>query len=257
MNNSHRPPSPDSDWAWFFDIDGTLAAIAPSPDEVKIDPGMRALIVDLHERTAGAVALISGRAVRDIDVLFPDLELAVAGQHGAEHRTADGVFTRRAVRSDNLISMRDALHALTRQYPALLLEDKGMSLALHYRRAPELEDFVQTQIHALFARFGEGFSLQAGKCVVEVVPKGINKGEALREFMAEPPFQHRIPLFVGDDVTDENAFTMVNDLGGISVKVGAGKTSANYCLADVPAVREWLENRSDETVHTRTSGDAA
>jgi trehalose 6-phosphate phosphatase len=239
---SNQPPAPQPDWAWFFDIDGTLAAIASSPDMVQIDPVMQGLIADLHRQSLGAVALISGRAIRDIDRLFPELQLAVAGQHGAEHRSATGAVTWQSAPNENLAAMRDRLQQIARPYPGLLLEDKGLSLALHYRMAPELTEFVYDQMHAIFAQFGTGFHLQEGKCVLEVVPLSINKGGALREFMREPPFQNRVPVFVGDDVTDENAFTMVNELGGVSVKVGAGKTSAHYCLADVSAVRQWLSS---------------
>jgi trehalose 6-phosphate phosphatase len=257
-HGSSYPPVPQSDWAWFFDIDGTLADIERSPDLVQVDPAMRALVEALHARANGAVALISGRAVHDIDTLFPGLALAVAGQHGAERRGADGTVTFRAWRRTNLLAMRDALVEIERQYPGLLLEDKGLSLALHYRKAPELGEFVQDQVHALMVRYGEGFHMQQGKCVMEIVPLSINKGAALREFMSESPFAGRVPVFLGDDVTDENAFVMVNELGGYSVKVGTGKTHARACLRDVAAVREWLATAmpsiSDKTT---PRGDAA
>lgn len=234
------PPAPESDWAWFFDIDGTLANIESAPDLVRVDPEMRALIDSLATRSGGAVALISGRAIRDIDKLFPEHTLAVAGQHGAERRSADGHVTQRGSRGANLEAIRDALVAMVHQYPGLLLEDKGLSLALHYRKAPQLAEFVHDQLHELMQRHGEGFNLQDGKCLMEIVPLSINKGGALREFMAEDPFAGRLPVFLGDDVTDEHAFIMVNELGGYSIKVGAGATHARMCLRDVSAVREWL-----------------
>ena len=233
-------PSPDINWAWFFDIDGTLAAIAPSPDAVSIEPEIQRLIAALHEQTHGAIALISGRPLTDVDRLFPTKAFAAAGQHGAERRHPNGTVERRLVDNRKLSDMRTALHALVAEHHGLLLEDKGLSLALHYRQAPSLENIVHREVRALIATTGSGFLMQSGKCVVEILPAGNTKGTVVSEFMTEAPFEGRVPVFVGDDVTDEHAFAVVNELGGLSFKVGKGLTQARYRLADVSAVKGWL-----------------
>jgi trehalose 6-phosphate phosphatase len=233
-------PIPNDDWAWFFDIDGTLAPIAPSPEKVFIEPEMRQLINAIRLQSNGALALISGRSLLDIDRLFPDQHGAAAGQHGAERRHPNGTVERRVIDAKSLTVMRGALRILERRHPKLLLEDKGLSLALHYRQAPELEAMVQREVRALLDRKASGFLMQTGKCVVEILPAGNTKGTVVSEFMTEAPFQGRVPVFIGDDVTDEHAFAVVNELGGFSFKVGNGTTQARYRLGDVGAVRLWL-----------------
>lgn len=251
-------PIPGDDWAWFFDIDGTLTPIASSPDKVRIEPAIQKLISDLRLHAQGAVALISGRSLYDIDRLFPDQRFAAAGQHGVERRHPDGTIERRVVDQRRLATMRTALRILERRFPALLLEDKGLSLALHYRQAPDLEPLVQREVHALIEQTGRAFLMQTGKCVVEILPEGNNKGAVVTQFMAEPPFAGRTPVFIGDDVTDENAFAAVNTLGGFSFKVGKGETQARYRLPDVAAVALWLNGVSIEKhVHHSGAGDAA
>ena len=248
------PPAPEIDWAWFFDIDGTVAEIEMSPDAVRVDGVMQFLISALHEKTDGAVALVSGRSLRDIDQLFPNFTLASAGQHGAERRDANGVIVRQPVPSARLLHMRDSLRDMEYRHRGLMLEDKGLSLALHYRKAPRLASFVLREVRSLFLQMGDGFHLQTGKCVVEIVPVGHTKGTVVTEFMEEPPFRGRVPAFLGDDVTDETAFAVVNQLGGVTIKVGAGPTQAQYRLINVLAVRDWLAslptltmiNQSDE-----------
>jgi len=252
------PPTPEHDWAWFFDIDGTLTPIASSPEAVRIEPAIEQLINAIQAQSQGAVALISGRSILDIDRLFPDRQFAAAGQHGAERRHPNGTIERKVVDGRKLILMRKALREVEHRHPGLLLEDKGLSLALHYRQAPELEALVQFEVRALLVETGSGFLMQTGKCVVEILPAGNTKGTVVSEFMSEAPFHGRLPVFVGDDVTDEHAFATVNQLGGISVKVGKGATQARYRLADVAAVRAWLSTVRDlQTMHHADSGDAA
>ena len=253
---SSSPPPPQLAWAWFFDIDGTVAQLEQSPDAVRVDLVMQYLIAALHEQTGGAVALISGRSLRDIDKLFPNFSIASAGQHGSERRDADGTIVRQPTPGASLLTMRDALREVERRHAGLLLEDKGQSLALHYRQAPRLGAFVEREVRALFQTMEPGYHLQTGKCVVEIVPDGHTKGTVISEFMTEAPFHGRIPVVLGDDVTDENAFDVVNKLGGISIKVGAGPTKAPYRLSDVPAVRAWLATLPPLThVHFSEAGD--
>lgn len=251
------PPAPQLEWAWFFDIDGTLARIELSPDAVRVDGVMQYLIEALHEKTGGAVALVSGRSLHDVDKLFPHFTLAAAGQHGAERRHSDGTVVRQPMPSAHLLQMRDALREMERRHSGLMLEDKGLSLSMHYRQVPRLGAFVQREVRALFQQFGSGFQMQLGKCVVEIVPMGHTKGTVVNEFLGEEPFRGRTPAFLGDDVTDENAFAVVNALGGVSIKVGAGPTLAPYRLDDVAAVREWLASLSPLTVLHSDAGDIA
>jgi trehalose 6-phosphate phosphatase len=234
-------PRARSEWAFFFDIDGTLIEIADTPNGVLVDRGLQQLIVDLHTRTDGAVALISGRSIIDIDRLFPDVLLPAAGQHGVERRDAGGAVSYHAFPSQRLEWAHRQLTRVVEERPGLLLEHKGLSLALHYRRAPHLAGYAHRIAQAMLPRLGARYCLQAGKSVVELKPAGKDKGIAIQEFMNEDPFRGRTPVFVGDDSTDEFGFTMVNRLQGHSVKVGTGPTVATFRLPDVKRVRAWLE----------------
>ena len=235
------PPAPRPDWAYFFDIDGTLADLADSPAGARVDPEFQRLVQDLHRATGGAVALISGRAITDIDRLFPGSPFPAAGQHGMERRDAAGRVSRHAFPAHELHGVRQCLVDAVARHPGLLLEDKGLSLALHYRRAPRLAGYVHRLVHSLMTPLGARYCVLPGKRIVEVKPAGKDKGVAVQEFMQEVPFRGRTPLFMGDDLTDEYGFATVNRLGGCSVKVGSGRTVARWRLGDVRAVRAWLE----------------
>lgn len=245
MNASHGspPPEPRCDWAYFFDVDGTLVDFAETPAAVRVSESLRQLLQELYHCAAGAVALMTGRPIFEIDALFPSVQLPVAGQHGAERRNAAGHATRHEPTLDLTVA-RQRLAGAIFDKPGLLLEDKGLSLALHYRRIPSLAGFVQQTMEALLADLDGGYCLQQGKSVVELKPAGKDKGRALVEFMSEPPFAGRTPVFVGDDATDEYGFTSVNELGGHSIKVGAGDTVARWRLENVRAVQQWLRSIS-------------
>lgn len=232
------PPSPD--WAYFFDLDGTLVELAEQPWGVHADEELRNRIAALAHATQGAVAVITGRPIADIDGLFPDLRLPVAGQHGVERRTFTGDVRRHLFPVEQLHEARQALGAMVQRHPALLLEDKGLSLALHYRQAPRLASYAHRVMHRLRDGMGPAFCIQMGKRVVELKPAGRDKGMAIREFMDEAPFAGRRPVFIGDDITDEHGFEVVNAYGGLSIKVGRGQTLAHRQLANVKAVRAWL-----------------
>lgn len=234
-------PPPRADLAWFFDIDGTVAELVASPDAVAIDPGIARLLALLHTRSRGALALVSGRPIAEIDRLLPGTRYPAAGQHGIERRDAHGVTSRAGERSPALAVAHAALADLVHRHPGLRLEVKGHSLALHYRQAPRLASYAHRAMRQLRATLGESFHLQPGKRVIELLPIGNDKGTAVAAFMAEPPFAGRTPVFVGDDLTDEHAFEIVNEAGGYSVKVGSGRTVARFRLANVGAVRHWLE----------------
>jgi trehalose 6-phosphate phosphatase len=233
-------PAPQRSWAYFLDIDGTLVDIADSPAGARLDPASRRLIEDLHRATGGAVALISGRSIGDIDRLFPSIRFPAAGQHGIERRDATGRISVHAFPAVQLDWVRRQLGEATARHPGLLLEDKGLSVALHYRRAPRLAGYAHRLVRSVKARLGAQYGVQTGKRVVEVKPAGKDKGRAVLEFMQEEPFHGRTPVFVGDDVTDEYGFATVNRLHGHSIKVGPGRTVARWRLRDVRAVQQWL-----------------
>ena len=237
-------PPPRPTWAFFFDIDGTLVDFADSPDGARLDPAFGQLIDALYRATGGAVALISGRAIADTDRLFPGIRFPAAGQHGIERRTAAGQISRHGFPSRDLDAVRRRLATAVARHPGLLLEDKGLSLAVHYRRAPRLAGYAHRLVRSLQAAIGAQYCVQTGKRVVEMKPAGKDKGVAVLEFMQEEPFRGRTPVFVGDDITDEYGFATVNRLQGHSVKVGPGPTVARWRLPDVRAVRAWLEQGS-------------
>src|SRR6266705_2139463 len=223
-------PRLPADAGFFLDIDGTLLDIAERPQLVRIDDDLGHLLATIRDASGGAVALISGRSVAEIDRLFGG-NFCAAGQHGAEHRVA-------------LTGLRKALKRLrvmVAEHPALVLEDKGMNLALHYRSAPELGATVREALRRLVEDLGDDFELQSGKMVMEIKPSGKDKGTAIAEFLAEAPFRGRIPVFIGDDLTDEFGFALINRVGGFSVKVGEGGSAAHWRLPNADAVRAWLK----------------
>lgn len=234
-------PVAQARWAYFFDIDGTLVDFAKSPAGVRLDRHLRRLLERLHRSAGGALALISGRSIADIDRLFPGARLPVAGQHGIERRDALGRVAHHGFPSKKLLSVRRKLAEAVTRHRGLLLEDKGLSLALHYRRVPQLGGFAHRLMWSLLAQVGTEFCVQSGKRVVEMKPTGRHKGIAVLEFMQEEPFRGRTPVFIGDDVTDEYGFAAVNRLDGYSVKVGPGRTVARWRLQNARTVRAWLE----------------
>jgi len=227
--------------AYFLDIDGTLVDFADSPGAVRLAPALPALVDALFESSGGAVALITGRSIADVDRLFSPRRLAMAGQHGHERRSAIGILTQHRSAPRALDPARHALSAVASRHPELLLEDKGLTLALHYRRAPHLTSLAHRVMHGVQKSLGEQYCVHRGKCVVELAPAGRDKGLAIRAFMREAPFRGKAPVFIGDDVTDEHGFAMVNSLGGDSIKVGPGPTVATWRLPSVAAVLAWLE----------------
>lgn len=234
------PPAASVDWAYFLDVDGTLIDIADTPDAVSVDIALLDLIARLHKASGGAVALVSGRALSDLEGLLGALRLPLAGQHGMERRDAAGRLWIHAAPPAAKCAIKDALASVLARHPGLLLEDKGLTLALHYRLAPHLAAYADRLMMGLAANAGAGLVVQRGKRVVEVKPKGVDKGTAVAEYMAESPFRGRAPVFIGDDLNDEHGFAEVNRLGGISIKVGNGGSSARFRLRDVAAVRRWL-----------------
>jgi trehalose 6-phosphate phosphatase len=237
----HPPPALSLHCALFLDIDGTLLDLAERPDAARVDRTVSELLPALGRALGGACALVTGRGISDVDRLFPGNRMPVAGQHGAERRSADGSVRIHAPAPETLAGLRALFTAFASRHAGLLLEDKGHSLAIHYRQAPQLEGLVRRAVLDGVASTGTtGYELQPGKCLLEVRPEGSDKGAAIRDFMGEPPFRGRFPVFVGDDRGDEHGFATVDELGGWSVKVGVGRSRARFRLADVAAVRRWL-----------------
>jgi trehalose 6-phosphate phosphatase len=232
-------PRARTEWAYFLDVDGTLIDFADSPGGAHVDDALLGLVARLHHACGGALALVSGRTLADLEQRLGSVRIPLAGQHGLERRDAAGRRHAHATPPAAKRELRHRLDALVARHPGLLLEDKGLTLALHYRRAPALAAWLH-RLLAGWVATADGLQLQKGKRVLEIKPTGFDKGSAIAEFMAEAPFRGRAPVFIGDDVTDEHGFARVNLLDGHSIKVGAGRTAARYRLPDVAAVRGWL-----------------
>lgn len=233
----------DGGWALFLDVDGTLLEIAETPADVDVPARLKQLLNELRGHLDGAMALISGRSLENLDRLFAPLRLCASGVHGCERRGASGVIVRPELDTHRLAEVRGELGLLVHERDGLLLEDKGYGLAVHFRRVPELHSFVESAMRRMLDRAGPEFVLQPGKCVVELRPRAWSKGSSITAFMQELPFADRTPIYIGDDVTDESAFAAVNSLGGISIHVGdATATLAQRRLSGVAEVMRWLEN---------------
>ncbi|MEO8624715.1 MAG: trehalose-phosphatase [bacterium] len=233
-------PQPQLDWAYFFDVDGTLADIEQLPEDVRIRTRVRATIDRLYDATGGAVALVSGRTVVDIDRLYPGSKMPLSGQHGVEWRNATGLRVSPTHDMRLLDRVRAALSDAVSRSPGLMLQDKGYSLALHYRQAPHMAAYAHHLMRAAQATLGSDFAVMRGKRIVEIKPAFSNKGTAVAQLMTIPAFAGRIPVFVGDDITDEYGFSAVNEMHGISVKIGTGPTVANWRLRDITELMTWL-----------------
>ncbi len=205
-----------------------------------MDGALLGLIAQLYGTSGGAVALVSGRSLSDLEPRLGALRLPMAGQHGLERRDAAGHLWMHAAPPSAMQAIRDALAPVLARHTGLLLEDKGLTLALHYRQAPHLAAYALRLMQRFAVNVDAGLEIQRGKCVAEIKPAGINKGTAVAAYLAEPPFRGRRPVFVGDDLNDEHGFAAVNRLDGISIKVGNGPSCARYRLRDVAAVRHWL-----------------
>lgn len=227
--------------AFFFDFDGTLCALAPTPDAVAVSPRVIPLLQTLRDRNDLALAIITGRPIADIDRFLAPLVLPVAGSHGAERRGLDGDVVKVGFGDPRVREMEQRLNAVVGANAGLLLEVKGAGLALHYRAAPQLADLARQASEEVVARFAEAFVLQPGKMVFEIKPQGVDKGRAIQSFLAQAPFAGRTPFFAGDDLTDEKGFAQVNALGGLTMKIGEGETLARERLPDVEAFVDWLD----------------
>lgn len=223
--------------AVFLDFDGTLVDLASTPDGVRLEAGVVEALALLAERHGGALALISGRPIVQLDAMLAPLTLPVAGVHGVERRGADGVLHVAATPDVSPVLAR--AQALAVRYPGLLVEQKRGAVALHYRLAPDLEQLCLQEMTAA-VQACPGVLLLHGKMVLEAKPAGTDKGGAIAAFMQEIPFAGRRPVFAGDDTTDEAGFAYVQLAGGQGVKVGKGPSAATLRLASPGALRAAL-----------------
>jgi trehalose 6-phosphate phosphatase len=234
-------------FALFLDFDGVLVDLAETPDAVVVSDKLRSRLEKLNGALGGAVAVVSGRGLQAIDdFLFPTV-LAVAGDHGNQRRTSSGEIewenTRASVAASALYEL---IKARVGNDDRLLVEQKASAVALHYRLAPERGRECIEWMEAAVQR-EPALSIVFGKMVVEARAHGVTKGEAVRKYMEEPPFADRVPVFIGDDVTDEDGFVAVQERGGIGIKVGEGQTAARLRMRDTAEVANFL----DAIVETR------
>jgi trehalose 6-phosphate phosphatase len=229
--------------AILLDVDGTLIELAPTPFEVHIPDGLRDTLTQLSQMTGGALALVSGRPIKDLDTLFDPLKLPSIGGHGAEMRLHQTIRSIAPLLSDSLRAQLSAAAALR---PGILVEDKGYSVALHYRKVPQHESWLMRHIAAVCkAHADEATEVLPGKLMLEVKRPAINKGESVRHLMKLKPFAGRHPIFIGDDVTDESVFQVMPDLGGLAFSV-TRKVEGLAGIFDSPAqVRQALYRLAD------------
>lgn len=245
MDGMSRPPQPpslsalvrDGPIALFLDFDGTLVELAATPDAILVPRDMRAKLRSLSQEMDGRLALVSGRSIADLETHLGHLDIAAAGSHGADCRLASG----RALGQIPQGISAEARASLYRfaQNEGLDLETKSHGAALHFRKHPEKERAAYEFASALAKQ--HGLAVKTGKCVVELVERGADKGAAVDAFMDDPMFAGAAPWFIGDDITDEDGFKACQDRGGGGILVGEREeTRAGHALADVTAVRQWL-----------------
>src|ERR1700692_1494757 len=227
--------------AVLLDIDGTLLDLAPTPREVWVPPGLSKTLHRLLERTDGALALVSGRSLNDIDLIFAPEQFPAVGGHGAEMRIRGDseAVAGHAPPMDKELKRR--LAAIAKLSPGILLEDKGYSLALHYRLAPHAEQAIYAAVSLIRAELPDApIEVMPGKCVCEIKPSGFNKASGVIELMSHEPFRGRRPIFIGDDVTDESVFAIMPGFGGLAFSVGRRATGVADDSDDPSEVRDWL-----------------
>ena len=227
--------------AILLDIDGTLLDLAPTPREVWVPPGLAETLSRLRDRTSGALALVSGRSLNDIDLIFAPEQFPAVGGHGAEMRisTDSEAVATHAPPMDKELKRR--LAAIAKLSPGILLEDKGYSLALHYRLAPHAEKAIYEAVSLIRADLPNApIEVLPGKCVCEIKQSGFDKATGVRELMTHEPFRGRRPFFIGDDVTDESVFAMMPDLGGLAFSVGRRAQGVTGYFDEPRDVRAWL-----------------
>lgn len=238
--NARRIPAPSRDWAYFIDFDGTLVELAETPDAIVVGTRLRVLLQHLRQACQGAVAIVTGRTLATMDRHLALPWISAAGMHGSEYRNGASRSRDETHAVDLAPHFERRLAPVLRKHPNLHLENKGAAVALHYRKQPALGAYAKRLIKQTATAYARPLEILSGKYVIEAKPGGADKGRAVRRFLTEPPFKGRLPVFIGDDVTDEDAFRAVNALHGLTIKVGRGRTAARYRLPTISAVHEWL-----------------
>lgn len=234
-------PGPLGGWALFIDFDGTLVDIAPRPDAVVVPPELLAALAGLYIKLEGALAIVTGRRLSDIDHLLGPIGIPVAAMHGAVLRLGgETLAAPEAVAVPDRVA--EELLELVEAHPGLLLEPKDDSLAVHFRNAPHLGDLVQERVAALVAQHAPGHDIQPGKMVFEIKPRGVNKGRAIESLLRLPAFESRRPAVFGDDLTDEAGFITALGHDGLATLIGEPerKTAATSRLGSPAELRDWL-----------------
>lgn len=207
------------EWALFLDIDGTLLNLAPTPDAIEIPATLPGILARLHHKLGGAMALVTGRSLDYADMLFTPHAFPLAGLHGAEFRDAGGVSV--VAETEAFTALKHQLVQEAEAYPGVLIEDKGAAVAAHYRLAPDYEKVLEERMRYYADLAGSEWALQLGKMVYELRPARASKGDAVERFLQAEPFKNKLPVTIGDDLTDESMFAVANARGGLSIRVGA------------------------------------
>jgi trehalose 6-phosphate phosphatase len=248
---SSKLPQPQTDWAWFFDLDGTLVDIASSPSAVAVPEGLVSTLIALRLASHGALAVLSGRPAQNVRSLLEPLRPAAAGLHGLEIVRPDGLRQSARKPLPPVGGLRKMLQDNVVSIPGVEFENKGAALAIHFRQASQSEGMIRDLVSAAVEK-NRGFEVMEGKMVLEVRPQGFHKGTALREFMAMEPFIGRVPVVIGDDQTDEDAFAEAQSMGGITVHVGPElHTAAQWTIESPVALRLWLAEAAESLKRQR------
>jgi trehalose 6-phosphate phosphatase len=233
--------------AILLDVDGTIVDLAPTPREVWIPPSLRHVLSRLVERTEGAVALVSGRSVNDLDLIFAPLLLTAIGGHGAEFRSINNGQRTSPKPAPLDPTLKRRLATIAEAGPGIIVEDKGYSLALHYRLAPSKEALIRAEVARICADFApDSIEILPGKQVIEIKRAGFSKATGVRMLMTYPPFVGRRPIFIGDDTTDECVFAIMPELNGLAISVGRKVPGVTSSFATPEKVRAWLEQLAHE-----------
>ncbi|CAA0094627.1 Trehalose-6-phosphate phosphatase [Starkeya nomas] len=245
-------PYPESDWALFLDIDGTLIEHADHPEGITIPEDLPDLLTRLQLTLGGAVALVSGRTIDWMDRRFAPARLPASGQHGAEIRLAPDAPAVPIPIPRWRHPLEEALDRELATWPGTYIEHKPLSLAVHFRAVPQFGDAIMQKVIDVGTGLGDGVEFLKGRFVIEVRQGGHDKGSAVEQFMRSTLFTGRRPVFLGDDVTDEDGFRAARQAGGLAVAVGPRPTQqADHRLATPSEVRDWL-NRLPEALESVT-----
>ena len=236
----HAVPLPRKDWCLFLDVDGTLLELADSPGGVAVDEALLPMLQELRVAAGGAVALVSGRTIENLDQLLGTAHFPIAGLHGCERRDVNNQLHVAPIAVEQLADLRGGLARLAQRHSGLLLEDKGAGVALHYFKAREMEHELRAEVALLAAPLVPKFAILDGHAVIEVKPAAHTKGSAVSAYMEEAPFRGRQPIFIGDDVTDYDGFAAVRRHDGLAIAVGP-RVKSEWWLPGPAAVRGWLE----------------